>query len=55
MVPALTNLPPGCVFAPRCTHADERCRTTYPDYVEKRPGHWVACWHSRELFGDGHG
>src|SRR5689334_23286470 len=25
MVPALTNLPPGCSFAPRCPHADERC------------------------------
>jgi peptide/nickel transport system ATP-binding protein len=55
MVPALSNLPPGCVFAPRCTHAVERCRTTYPDYEEKRPGHWAACWRSNELFGDGHG
>ena len=51
-VPALTNLPPGCVFAPRCAHAEERCRERYPDYEEKRPGHWAACWRSRELFGD---
>ena len=55
MVPALSNLPPGCVFAPRCTHAQDRCRATYPAYEEKRPGHWAACWRSRELFGDGHG
>ena len=52
-VPALTNLPPGCVFAPRCTHAVERCRAEYPPYEEKRPGHWAACWRSRELYGDG--
>ena len=25
MVPPLTNLPPGCAFAPRCPRADERC------------------------------
>ena len=25
MVPALTALPPGCTFAPRCTFASEKC------------------------------
>ena len=50
-VPALSNLPPGCVFAPRCAHAVDRCRAEYPPYEEKRPGHWAACWRSRELFG----
>jgi len=54
MVPALSNLPPGCVFAPRCAHAVDRCRATYPDYEQKRPGHWAACWRSRELYGDRH-
>jgi peptide/nickel transport system ATP-binding protein len=47
----LMNLPPGCVFAPRCPHAIERCRAAYPDYEEKRSGHWAACWRSRELYG----
>jgi peptide/nickel transport system ATP-binding protein len=51
-VPALTDLPPGCVFAPRCAHAEDRCRARYPEYEEKRPGHWAACWRSHELFGD---
>jgi peptide/nickel transport system ATP-binding protein len=51
MVPALTNLPAGCTFAPRCAFADERCRTAAPDYQEKRPGHWAACWHSERLYG----
>ena len=30
MVPSLTNLPPGCAFAPRCTPAIDRCRAEYP-------------------------
>jgi peptide/nickel transport system ATP-binding protein len=51
MVPALTNLPPGCAFAPRCNFADDRCRALAPDYEEKRPGHWAACWHSERLYG----
>ena len=55
MVPALVNLPAGCVFAPRCAYAEDRCRTTYPDYEEKRPRHWAACWRSAELFGGRNG
>jgi peptide/nickel transport system ATP-binding protein len=55
MVPALTDLPEGCVFAPRCAYAEDRCRRTYPDYEEKRPLHWAACWRSAELFGGGRG
>jgi peptide/nickel transport system ATP-binding protein len=51
MVPALTNLPPGCTFAPRCAFADDRCRAEFPRYEQKRPGHWAACWHSERLYG----
>jgi peptide/nickel transport system ATP-binding protein len=51
MVPSLAELPVGCAFAPRCAHAEDRCRAAYPPYEEKRPGHWAACWRSRELFG----
>jgi peptide/nickel transport system ATP-binding protein len=51
MVPALSNLPPGCAFAPRCGLSDERCRTRAPGYEEKRLGHWAACWHSERLYG----
>jgi len=51
MVPALSNLPAGCTFAPRCAFADDRCRAVAPDYEEKRPGHWAACWHSERLYG----
>jgi peptide/nickel transport system ATP-binding protein len=52
-VPPLTDLPAGCVFAPRCGYATDICRAEYPDYEEKHPGHWAACWRSGELFGDG--
>jgi peptide/nickel transport system ATP-binding protein len=55
MVPALTDLPDGCVFSPRCAYAEDRCRRTYPDYEEKLPQHWAACWRSAELFGGGRG
>ena len=51
MVPALTNLPQGCAFAPRCSFADDRCHAVAPDYEQKRPGHWAACWHSERLYG----
>lgn len=49
MVPALSNLPAGCTFAPRCTYASDICRREYPAYEEKRPGHLAACWHSDRL------
>jgi oligopeptide/dipeptide ABC transporter ATP-binding protein len=51
IVPALTNLPPGCTFAPRCTFADDQCRAQYPPYEEKRAAHWAACWHSERIYG----
>ena len=54
IVPALTNLPSGCTFAPRCPFADERCRKKAPPYEEKRPAHWAACWHSERLYGGAH-
>jgi peptide/nickel transport system ATP-binding protein len=51
-VPGLGHLPVGCVFAPRCAHAQDRCRAEYPPFEEKLPGHWAACWRSRELYED---
>jgi peptide/nickel transport system ATP-binding protein len=51
MVPALNNLPDGCVFAPRCPYAIDLCRQEYPAYEEKRPSHWAACWRSHEIGG----
>ena len=51
IVPALTALPKGCVFAPRCPLAEDRCRAEYPDYKQDAPGHWVACWRSDVVAG----
>jgi peptide/nickel transport system ATP-binding protein len=52
-VPALTNLPAGCAFAPRCGFADQRCAAETPRYEEKQAGHWAACWHSTRLAAGG--
>ena len=49
IVPALSNLPPGCTFAPRCAFASDECRRAYPPYEQKRDGHWAACWHSDKV------
>jgi len=42
--PDLAALPPGCSFAPRCTHASERCRREVPP-LESLGSRSVACWH----------
>jgi peptide/nickel transport system ATP-binding protein len=43
-VPPLWNLPKGCAFAPRCPRAVARCLDERPPLMEKRPGHFAACW-----------
>jgi peptide/nickel transport system ATP-binding protein len=48
MVPSLTNLPPGCAFAPRCRLAIDRCRAEYPP-LQDFDGHLAACWRAAEL------
>ncbi|MBE6969527.1 MAG: ABC transporter ATP-binding protein [Ruminococcaceae bacterium] len=38
------NLPNECRFAKRCNHCHEDCtKRPYPDLVEVRPNHFVAC------------
>jgi peptide/nickel transport system ATP-binding protein len=49
MVPSLTNLPPGCAFAPRCQFAIDRCRVEYPPLQEFGGNHWAACWRAAEM------
>ena len=45
--PSPINLPPGCVFCPRCAYSDrvpgDLCQTTRPDLLEFSPGHSVRC------------
>jgi peptide/nickel transport system ATP-binding protein len=55
MVPSLTDVVGGCLFAPRCPHATARCAAEYPPLEEKAAGHWVACWESDRLARTGVG
>jgi peptide/nickel transport system ATP-binding protein len=48
MVPSLTNLPPGCAFAPRCALAIDRCRAEYPPLQDWGDDHFAACWRAAE-------
>jgi peptide/nickel transport system ATP-binding protein len=49
MVPALTHLPPGCAFAPRCALAMPRCHEEYPPLRDYGGDHWAACWRAAEI------
>jgi oligopeptide/dipeptide ABC transporter ATP-binding protein len=42
-VPDLLTLPPGCVFAPRCASAIDRCRAEAPGAVRVAAGHAAHC------------
>jgi len=48
MVPSLTNLPPGCAFAPRCSLAIDKCRAEYPPLEDWGDNHFAACWRAAE-------
>jgi peptide/nickel transport system ATP-binding protein len=41
--PSPLNPPSGCHFHPRCSHASEVCRQSYPDQTDLGGGHWVRC------------
>ena len=42
--PALYALPPGCRFADRCSHAQDKCRAEYPARFLVEEGHAADCW-----------
>jgi peptide/nickel transport system ATP-binding protein len=44
-MPSLTELPPGCAFAPRCPRATAACAVP-PPTIEVAPGRVAACIHS---------
>jgi peptide/nickel transport system ATP-binding protein len=43
MPPALTDLPPGCAFAPRCRHVESRCVAASPPEHQVSPDHMTRC------------
>lgn len=44
VVPDPYDLPPGCVFNPRCPYAMEICGKEEPPFLEVEKGHWAKCW-----------
>jgi oligopeptide/dipeptide ABC transporter ATP-binding protein len=42
-VPAITALPPGCAFEPRCSSRIPTCAAALPPLVEVAPGHVARC------------
>lgn len=51
--PTLAEIPPGCPFAARCAHADDRCGAETPPLADLHPGWRVACWHPQSESGVG--
>jgi len=45
-VPSLKDAIPGCPFEARCSFATDICRREMPEFAEKEPGHFAACFHS---------
>lgn len=48
-VPPPTNLPPGCVFEPRCAYAGRQCRQEHPVLRQATEGHSVRCHYAEEI------
>jgi peptide/nickel transport system ATP-binding protein len=42
-IPRPDQLPPGCVFAPRCSMAEAACQAASPPQVDAGSGHMTAC------------
>ncbi len=53
IVPSPVDDVRGCAFAPRCSFADDACRHARPEFEEKRPGHYAACWHTDRMLAAG--
>jgi len=48
-VPSPAELPPGCIFEPRCDYARPECRQTHPELRQVAPGHFARCHFAEEI------
>lgn len=48
-IPRPDQLPPGCIFAPRCELVEPACETERPPLVDIEKGHLSACRRHEEL------
>ena len=42
-IPSPANPPTGCTFHTRCPVATDVCKSKVPQFLEAKPGHYVAC------------
>ncbi|HLX85959.1 MAG TPA: ABC transporter ATP-binding protein [Terriglobales bacterium] len=42
-VPPIAQLPPGCLFEPRCQFRVATCASQLPELIEVNAGHWARC------------
>jgi peptide/nickel transport system ATP-binding protein len=54
-VPDLSDLPPGCRFAPRCGFAEPACQQAEPELQISASGHAVSCYVVNNGSGGGGG
>ncbi|MFH1927868.1 MAG: ABC transporter ATP-binding protein [Chloroflexota bacterium] len=50
-VPSPADLPPGCIYEPRCDYARDKCRLKHPELHEWSPGHFARCHFAEEIAG----
>ncbi len=48
-VPSPENLPPGCIFEPRCDYARAECRAQHPELRQVSEAHFARCLFAEEI------
>ena len=51
-LPSPIDPPSGCVFRTRCPFATDICSAEKPEFIERKPGHFVACHMHDERYKD---
>ncbi len=50
--PDVAHLPPGCPFAPRCSRAEDICRSDFPPFVQINENHHSLCHFAKEVYAE---